>query len=105
MLAVVKARKHWCQTPDPAVVVIPEPMAVAWLAVAVAPPMVEEVMVGAVTEAMLSQQPVMWISVPAGITAPVVLVTARVVAAAFDDPVPSSPRSTTAIRWCRSSSC
>jgi hypothetical protein len=39
---------------------------VAWFAMAVPPPTVEQVMVGAVTEAMLSQVPVMWMSVPAG---------------------------------------
>jgi hypothetical protein len=84
MSAVVSTRKHWCQIPAPAVVVTPEPTAVAWLAVAVAPPTLELVMVGAVTEAMLSQVPVMWMSVPARMTAPVVLVTARVVPAVVE---------------------
>src|SRR4051812_16149268 len=82
--------------PDPAVVVTPDPTGVAWFAAAVAPPMVEQVIVGAVTEAMLSQVPVMWTNVPAGMVAPVVLTTARGVPADVPVPLPSSPRLTTA---------
>jgi len=78
--------------PDPAVVVTPEPIAVAWLAVAVPPPTVELVTVGAVTELMLSQHPVMWMKVPAGMIAPVVFVTVMVVPAVVAEPVPRSPR-------------
>lgn len=88
-------RKHWCQIPAPAVVVTPEPIAVAWLVIGASPPEAAQVTVGAVTLAMLSKAQQTCTSVPTGIVT--LAWTTRLVPAALAVSEPTRPRSVIAM--------